>query len=56
MDRCMGIDEPTKKSTKTRTRVRWPKGQTLEPRAEDLEPGDEGYDEADNPQGELTDD
>ncbi len=50
----MGILPP--KSDKSRTRVRWPKGQTLEPKPEELEPGDEGYEEADNPQGELTDD
>ena len=47
---------PPKKSTKTRTRVRWPKDQTLEPEPEVLEPGDDGYEEADDPQGELTDD
>ena len=44
------------KSVDSRMRVRWPKGQTLEPKAEVLEPGDDGYEEADNPQGELTDD
>ena len=50
----MGILPP--KSDKSRTRVRWPKGQHLEPEPEELEPGDDGYEEAGDPQGELTDD
>ncbi len=54
MSRVMGDLPP--KSVNSRLRVRWPKDQTLEPEPEVLEPGDEGYEEADNPQGELTDD
>ena len=45
-----------RKSTKSRIHVRPAKGKRIEPEAEWLEPGDDGYEEADNPQGELTDD
>ena len=55
MDWCMGVPPP--KSDKSRIRrTPWPKDQLLEPEYEVLEPGDDGYEEADNPQCELTDD
>ncbi len=51
----MGILPPKSVYSRIR-RTPWPKDQRLEPVYENLEPGDEGYEEADNPQGELTDD
>ncbi len=50
---CIGILPP--KSDKSRIHVRPAKGKRIEPEAEWLEPGDEGYEEAGNPKGELTD-
>ena len=56
MDRSLDVPPPKSVYSRIR-RTPWPKGQTLEPEYEVLEPGDEGYEEAgDDPDRNLTDD
>ena len=53
MDR--GMDVPPPKSVYSRIRPRPWTGDTLEPECEILEPGDEGYEEAGDPDRNLID-